>query len=170
MAIVETGRAELGGIAPARTAADLADVADLFRAYAAALPVDLAYQDFAAELATLPGRYAPPGGALLLARATDGPALGCVALRALGGGACEMKRLYVAPRGRGLGLGRRLAEAAIAAAEAAGHREMRLDTLPSMAAAQGLYRALGFEPVAPYYATPVAGTLFLARPLGGGRP
>ena len=162
-------RAELGGISQARDTTDIADVAALFRTYAASLPVDLAYQGFDAELAGLPGRYVPPGGSLLLARDADGRAIGCVAVRALGDGVCEMKRLYVAPEGRGLGLGRRLAEAAITAAEAAGHREMRLDTLPTMAAAQNLYRALGFAPAAPYYATPVAGTVFLSRSLGGGR-
>jgi ribosomal protein S18 acetylase RimI-like enzyme len=86
-------------------------------------------------------------------------------VRALGDGICEMKRLYVAPAGRGLGLGRALADAAITAAARAGHREIRLDTLPTMAAALALYRALGFVPVAPYYATPVAGTVFLSLSL-----
>ena len=155
-------------IAPARTAADFADAARLLHAYAASLPVDLGYQGFDAEVATLPGRYAPPEGALLVARAPGDAAVGCVAMRPLGGGVCEMKRLYVAPSGRGLGLGRRLAEAVIAVAERAGHREMRLDTLPSMAPALGLYRALGFAPVPAYYETPVAGTVFLGRALGAG--
>jgi len=156
-------------IAPATTADDLAAVARLFRAYAAALPVDVGYQGFDAELASLPGRYAPPAGALLLARAPDDAPLGCVALRPLEAGACEMKRLYVAPGGRGLGLGRTLVAAVIAAAERIGYREMRLDTLPGMAAAIALYRATGFSPVAPYYPTPVAGTLFFARTLGAAR-
>lgn len=151
-------------IAPA-SAADLAAVAKLFRAYAAGLSVDLAYQGFAAELAGLPGRYAPPGGALLLARGPDGAPLGCVALRALEPGVAEVKRLYVAPAGRGHGLGRALALAVLAEATRLGHREARLDTLPEMAAAQALYRALGFAPVPAYYASPVAGTRFLARPL-----
>jgi ribosomal protein S18 acetylase RimI-like enzyme len=158
-------RAEAVAIAPARTPADIADAASLFRAYAAALPVDLAYQGFADELATLPGRYAPPGGTLLLARRLDGTAVGCVAVRPIGGGACEMKRLYVAPAGRGLGLGRTLAEAAIAAARRDGHREIRLDTLPTMGTALALYRSLGFAPMPAYYDTPVAGTVFLSRPL-----
>ena len=92
--------------------------------------------------------------------------IGCAAMRPLGGGACEIKRLYVAPAGRGLGLGRALAAAVIAAAERAGHREMRLDTLPTMTAARALYASLGFAPVAAYYDTPVAGTVFLARRLG----
>lgn len=134
-------------------------------AYADALPIDLSYQGFAEELAALPGRYAPPGGTLLLARQSDGTAVGCVAVRPLGDGICEMKRLFVVPAGRGLGLGRALAEAAIAAAARAGHREIRLDTLPTMGAALALYRALGFVPVKAYYDTPVAGTVFLSRPL-----
>ncbi len=152
-------------ITPALGAADLADVAGLFRAYAASLPVDLGYQGFAAELTGLPGAYAPPTGALLLARGADGASLGCVALRALGPDCCEMKRLYVAPEARGLRLGRALAEAVIEAARGLGHRELRLDTLPFMADAMGLYARLGFREVPPYYDTPVAGTVFLALDL-----
>ena len=149
-----------------RTAADLAAVAALFRAYAASLDVDLGYQDFAGELAALPGRYAAPQGALLLARGPAGAALGCVGLRAIApAGTCEMKRLYVAPAGRGTGLGRRLVLAALRRAVRLGYREMRLDTLASMTAAQALYRQLGFAPIAPYYDTPVAGTVFLHRAL-----
>ena len=154
-------------IAPAETAADVAAVALLFEAYAAALGVDLAYQGFAAELAGLPGKYAPPAGALLLARGADGAALGCVALRPLPfAGCCEMKRLFVTPPGRRLGLGRALAEAIVAAAADIGYREMRLDTLAFMTAAIALYRTLGFAPIDPYYDTPVAGTIFLGRRLG----
>ena len=151
-------------ITAVRTPQDLSATVGLFEDYVASLGIDLAYQDFAAELAAMPGRYAPPGGELLLARAPDGAAVGCVALRALAiPGACEMKRLYVSPAGRGSGLGRQLARAIIEAAERIGYREMRLDTLPSMAGAQALYRTLGFEPIAPYYETPVAGTLFMRR-------
>ncbi|MBY8826164.1 GNAT family N-acetyltransferase [Sphingomonas colocasiae] len=153
-------------INPVRTPDDLADVAALFRAYAASLDVDLAYQDFADELAGLPGRYAPPMGALLIARNGEGAPLGCIALRPMKNPACcEMKRLFVAPAGRGLGLGRRLADALIAVAKELGYREMWLDTLPSMAAAQSLYRTMGFVVVDPYYASPVAGTLFMRRML-----
>ena len=144
---------------------DLAAIAGLFRAYAASLPVDLGYQDFEAELAALPGKYAPPAGALLIARDGAGAPLGCVALRPMADGCCEMKRLYAAPAGRGLGLGRALAEAICAEARRRGYREIRLDTLPTMTEAQGLYARLGFVPTAPYYDTPVAGTRFLARAL-----
>ena len=149
-------------IQPARTADDLAAIVTLFEAYAASLAVDLAYQDFAAELVALPGRYAPPRGALLIARDADGNALGCVAMRPLNDpNRCEMKRLYVAPAGRGTGLGRLLMQALIEEARRIGYREMRLDTLPDMTAAQALYRAAGFEPVEPYYETPIAGTVFM---------
>jgi ribosomal protein S18 acetylase RimI-like enzyme len=137
-------------------------VAQLFAAYAAALGIDLGYQDFETELASLPGKYAPPFGALLLARDVAGRPVGCVALRSLAdAGACEMKRLYVAPEGRGHGLGKGLLEAVLGEARQIGYREIRLDTLPTMIAAQALYRARGFEPIAPYYDTPVAGTAFL---------
>lgn len=158
-------------IAPVRTADDLTATAALFRAYAASLDVDLAYQDFETELASLPGKYAAPHGALLLARCDGGvsrfgAALGCVALRALHlPGAAEMKRLYVAPEGRALGLGKRLAEAIMNEARHLGYREIRLDTLPTMTDAQALYLKLGFEVTAPYYDTPIAGTVFLRRTL-----
>lgn len=155
-------------IGPARTVEEIAAVARLFREYAASLPVDLGYQDFEAELAGLPGKYAPPTGALLIAQDGQGRALACVALRALGdAGRCEMKRLYVAPPGRGLGLGRAMAEAICAEAARLGYREICLDTLPTMADAQALYARMGFVDIAPYYDTPVAGTRFLARALPG---
>lgn len=153
-------------IAPAAGAEDMAVLTQLFRGYAASLPVDLGYQDFEDELAALPGKYAPPGGALLLARDTDGAALGCVGLRALDEqGLCEMKRLYLLPAARGLGLGRALAEAAIAEARRLGYRALRLDTLPSMAQAIDLYRQMGFERIAPYYAPTPPGTVFMALKL-----
>lgn len=153
-------------IGTAGTPDDIAAIAGLFRAYAASLPVDLAYQHFAAELAGLPGKYAPPAGALLIARDMAGAPLGCVALRPMTDAACcEMKRLYVAPAGRGLGLGRALAEAICAEARRIGYREIRLDSLPGMTEAIALYARLGFVPTAPYYDTPVAGTRFLALPL-----
>jgi ribosomal protein S18 acetylase RimI-like enzyme len=152
-------------IAPVRTDNDLAATAALFVAYAASLDVDLSYQDFEVELATMPGLYAPPDGELMLARALDGKPVGCVALRPIASGRCEMKRLYVSPLARGRGLGKALAEAAIDAAERIGYREMRLDSLPSMADAQALYRKLGFDVVEPYYDSPVPGTVFMRRRL-----
>ena len=149
-------------IAPVETPADLAAAIALFRAYAAALDVDLAYQDFEGELAAMPGKYAPPAGALLLARDADGRAVGCVGLRPLAvPECCEMKRLFVSPSGRGGSVGRGLVNAVIAVAERIGYREMRLDTLPSMTGAQALYRKLGFESIDPYYETPVPGTIFM---------
>jgi ribosomal protein S18 acetylase RimI-like enzyme len=156
-------------IAPARSADDMAAVRRLFESYAAAIDVDLCFQDFAAELAALPGKYAGPGGALLLARGRGGEALGCVALRPVPpDGTCEMKRLYVSPQARGLGLGKALVDAILETASRIGYREIRLDSLPSMTAAIGLYEKAGFAPIAPYYETPVAGTRFLARAVGPG--
>ena len=152
-------------IAPA-LARDLPDVARLFAAYEAYIGVDLSYQGFADEVATLPGKYAPPGGQLLIARDREGSAIGCVALRAMSEpGCCEMKRLFVAPEGRGLGLGRALAEAIVGEGERLGYAEFRLDTLPSMGDAIALYRKLGFVPGEPYYAAP-EGTIFMKRRLG----
>lgn len=155
-------------IAPVRGAEDLGAATALFRAYAASLEVDLAYQDFSAELAAMPGKYAPPAGEILLARDDGGGALGCVALRPIApDGCCEMKRLYVAPEGRGAGLGGTLVAAIVAAAERIGYREMRLDTLPSMTGAIALYGKLGFEPMPAYYETPIEGTIFMRRVLKG---
>ncbi len=149
-----------------RTPDDLAATIALFRAYAASLGVDLAYQDFEAELAAMPGKYAPPTGELLLARGVDGAPLGCVGLRPIDpDGCCEMKRLYVSPDARGMGLGRALVEAVLDAAGRLGFRELRLDTLPDMADAQALYARMGFVRIAPYYDTPIAGTVFMARAL-----
>lgn len=144
---------------------DLPDVADLFRAYAAALPVDLNAQRFIEELAGLPGAYAPPRGALLLARAPSAEPLGCIALRPLDAEACEVKRLYVVPAARGLGLGRALVAALIEEAQRLGYREMKLDTLPEMAAAVALYRRLGFAPIPPYGSHPYPGLICLGKAL-----
>jgi ribosomal protein S18 acetylase RimI-like enzyme len=120
----------------------------LMREYEAGIGVSLCFQNFDAEVAGLPGDYAPPKGALLLARQADGPELlGCVAVRAVPGSPelCEMKRLFVSPIGRGSGLGRKLVVAAMTEARRLGYLRMCLDTLPSMMAAQALYRALGFR-------------------------
>jgi len=138
----------------------LATVRDLFAEYAHAIEVDLCFQGFDRELTELPGGYAPPTGRLLLA--TDGAtAAGCVALRKIGDGICEMKRLYVRPEFRGVGLGRRLAETIIAAAREIGYDRMRLDTLGSMQAAIGLYESLGFQRVARYYDNPSSCAVFM---------
>jgi len=143
---------------------DIARVRALFEAYAASLAIDLSFQDFAHELATLPGAYRPPAGRLLLAKA--GPrSLGVVALRPLERDICEMKRLYVTAEARGTGLGRRLVEKAIAEARAMGYTALRLDTLPTMNAAIDLYRTLGFREIAPYRDNPIAGALYLEAAL-----
>jgi len=153
-------------IVAAQIPTDLPAITQLFRAYAASLPIDLGYQGFDGELASLPGKYAPPAGALLIARDASGAALGCVAMRPLDEpGVCEMKRLSVAPAGRSQGLGKHLARAIIDAARAAGHREMRLDTLATMHEAQALYRALGFVEIGAYYDTPIENTVFMSLKL-----
>jgi GNAT superfamily N-acetyltransferase len=151
-------------IAPAEPD-DLPDAAALFRAYAAALDVDLCFQGFERELAELPGAYAPPQGTLLLARGEDGAALGCVALRPLSEGACEMKRLYLLPGARGTGLGRALVAAVLAEATRLGYREIKLDTLPQLKEAIALYRGFGFRPVAPYGDHPYEGTICFGKAL-----
>ena len=164
--VTTMGGKPLFSIAPIRTGGDLAATIALFRAYADSLGIDLSYQNFDEEMAAMPGKYAPPKGALLLARDNNGKAVGCVALRPIApDGCCEMKRLYVAPEGRGGGLGKRLIGGVIAEARRIGYFEMRLDTLPSMTAAIALYRSAGFEDIAPYYETPVAGTIFMRRRL-----
>ena len=152
-------------VSPASFPTDLPAITQLFRAYAASLPIDLGYQGFDGELASLPGKYAPPAGALLIARDANGAALGCVAMRPLEDGICEMKRLYVAPAGRGQGLGFQLARAIIEAARAAGNHEMRLDTLSTMHEAQTLYRTLGFVEIGAYYDTPIENTVFMSLKL-----
>jgi len=128
--------------------ATLGEVVALLREYERGIGTSLCFQDFEAELAALPGAYAPPRGLLILARqATDGLLIGCVALRPVAAAPelCEMKRLYVTAAARNSGLGRQLAEAAITAGRRLGYRRMCLDTLPQMLAAQALYRSLGFR-------------------------
>jgi ribosomal protein S18 acetylase RimI-like enzyme len=155
-------------ISEARGAADVEAARSLFRAYAERLGVDLCFQGFAEELAGLPGKYASPDGALLLARSPEGRALGCVALRPCDqAGVCEMKRLYVMPEARRLGVGATLLDAVLAVARTIGYCEIRLDTLPQMAEARALYGKAGFKPIPPYYDSPIAGTAFLAKTLVG---
>jgi putative acetyltransferase len=153
-------------IRPATSAHDLALARELFAEYASSLPFDLSFQDFERELAELPGAYAPPSGALLLAVEAGGAA-GCVALRALAQDICEMKRLYVRAAHRGSGLGRRLVDAILREGRARGYARMRLDTVPGMEAAIALYRACGFREIPPYRPNPIPGALFLEVDLGG---
>ena len=147
-------------IVPVATPVLLAEVATLFREYAASLGIDLAFQGFEQECAVLPGAYAPPGGCLLLGM-RGGATLGCVALHRLDSATCELKRLYVREAERGSGAGRALVMAAIEVARAIGYRAIRLDTLPTMGSAIALYRSLGFAPIAAYRHNPIEETLFL---------
>ncbi|WP_434051386.1 MAG: GNAT family N-acetyltransferase [Roseibium sp.] len=153
-------------VAPVETAEELEAVKSLFRAYVDWLGIDLSYQGFEEELAAMPGKYAPPGGALFVAKASDGTILGCVGLRAFDDrGRCEMKRLYVLPEGRGKKVGSALVGRVIEAAVTAGYTEMLLDTLPTMTGAIRLYRAAGFEEVPAYYETPIRETVFFRKRL-----
>jgi ribosomal protein S18 acetylase RimI-like enzyme len=153
-------------IAEAATPADLDTVRALLREYHALLGVDLCFQGFEAELRELPGAYAPPGGRLLIA-VQDGMPAGCVALRPQGDARCELKRLFVRPGNRGLGIGWALTARIVAEARAIGYEQIVLDTLPSMAAAQQLYEELGFKEIAPYCVNPIAGTRYLGKDLRG---
>ena len=140
----------------------------LFVEYAAALGIDLCFQNFDAELAGLPGAYAAPGGVLLVAL-VDGEPAGCGALRPLPDAdypdACEMKRLYVRRAYRRFGLGRQLAQQLMDRAAQAGYRTMLLDTLDDMEAAREMYAALGFEEIPPYYFNPIPGAHYLKAQL-----
>jgi ribosomal protein S18 acetylase RimI-like enzyme len=136
----------------------------LFQEYADSIGIDLCFQGFEEELATLPGNYAPPAGRLLLAL-YEGELAGCVGLRKLDEGVCEMKRLYVRPAYRSFGVGRELTHRVIQEARIAGYDCMRLDSLPSMSRALRLYRELGFREIAPYRENPIEGAVFLELPL-----
>lgn len=153
----------------ADTAEQLADARAIIAEYAASLGVDLCFQNLEAELAGLPGEYAAPGGALLLAY-VDGAVAGCGAVRALPdvdyANACEMKRLYVRPAFRRFGLGRLLAQRLLDRATEAGYSVLLLDTLDDMESARGLYRTLGFEEIPPYYFNPIPGAHYLKVELG----
>ena len=144
--------------------AEIEHVRQFFRNYAGWLGVDLGYQNFFEEMASLPGAYSAPAGRLFFAE-MDGRPAGCIGIRPTTDGVCEMKRLYVEPELRGNGVGRELALAAIKAAKALGYRKMMLDTLPAMRIAVKLYRELGFKEAPAYYPTPIEGTMFLALDL-----
>jgi len=149
--------------------AALDQVRSIFAEYAQTLGVDLCFQNFEAELAALPGDYAPPHGQLLLAY-VDGELAGCGAFRPLPdvdyANACEMKRLFVRRAFRRFGLGRLLAQALMDQATQAGYSAMLLDTLDDMEAARGLYASLGFEEIPPYYFNPLPGAHYLKAELG----
>jgi GNAT superfamily N-acetyltransferase len=156
-------------IEEASTPARVEQIRSLFREYEAWLGMDLCFQGFEAELAGLPGRYARPEGRLLVA--LDGEeGVGCVALRKLEPGVCEMKRLFVRPSHQGQGLGRALAERLLREAAAIGYLRMRLDTLPLMSAARQLYATLGFREIPPYYENPLAGVLYMELDLTARAP
>ena len=161
---MSTQTAAAFAIRPARSDADIAAARELFLEYQAWSEVDLCFQGFAAELASLPGPYAPPRGRLLLAERGREIA-GCIALRPLDGERCEMKRLFVRPEHHGLGIGRLLVAALLAKAKAIGYRAMVLDTLPKMQAAQQLYESLGFRDIEDYTANPIPGARWLGLDL-----
>jgi putative acetyltransferase len=145
----------------AESPAQIASARELFLEYAKSLGFSLCFQNFDKELAALPGDYASPRGRLLLAD-YDGQLAGCVALHDLGGGICEMKRLYLRPTFRGHGLGRALADRIIAEARQIGYKRMRLDTVePVMKDAVAMYRRIGFREIAPYCSNPIAGALYM---------
>ena len=152
-------------IISARTSAHLNEIRTIFREYEQFLDVDLCFQGFEEELANLPGKYASPEGALFLA-VEDQSVAGCVAVRALEGNICEMKRLYTRPSYRGKGLGRQLAERVIMEAENLGYTLMRLDTRESLTSAMALYRSLGFTKTGAYYHNPLQNVIYWELPLG----
>ena len=154
-------------IIPAETLEQLNHVRNMFAEYEQFLGVDLCFQEFQAELASLPGKYASPDGRLVLAT-EGGQAAGCVAIRRIGDGVCEMKRLYVRPEFRSRGLGLRLAREMISQAAGAGYAVMRLDTLDRLVEAMELYESLGFRRTDPYYDNPLDGVVYWELSLGGG--
>jgi GNAT superfamily N-acetyltransferase len=147
-------------IKQAKSPSEIEQVRRLFREYETFLDEDLCFQSFEEELAGLPGKYALPSGALLIA-VHRGRTVGCVGVRELGSGVCEMKRLFVRPEARGLGVGRKLAAEIIAVARSLGYSLMRLDTLDRLTEAMRLYQSLGFRKTAPYYSNPLPGVVYL---------
>ncbi len=166
----ERGGAAAFKLVDAVTAAQIEECRKLFHEYEQHLGVDLRFQDFEQEVEDLPGAYAPPDGALILAvtatggevcnETTNTETAGCVALRRLAPGICEMKRLFVRPRFRGTGIGRQLARLIIEKARSMGYGKMRLDTLDFLTGAISLYRSLGFRQIEPYYDNPLSGVLY----------
>ena len=152
-------------ILEAVSAPDIADMRTLFIEYQRWLGQDLTFQSFSAELASLPGDYAPPRGRMLLARHVDGTPVAGVAMKPLSAGICEMKRLFVRRPWRGMGLGRTLAEAIVDAGRSANYSRMRLDTFSKLTAARELYRSLGFREIAPYYENPLDGVIYMEMAL-----
>lgn len=149
-------------VKPATTPDDILAITRLFKDYTTWLDLDLAFQDYATELASLPGKYAPPAGALFIARRNDGVPLGCAALRPMAASdICEMKRLYLSPEARGMGLGKQLVRRVLSEGKRLAYTRMRLDTLPKMQSAISVYEKLGFVKIEPYYQTPLEGTVFL---------
>ncbi len=161
-----TARANNGvTIAPARGAADITTAREMFAEYGDSIRAEACLTGFDEELATLPGAYAPPAGDILIARDAAGRPIGCIALRPLDGGAGEIKRLYVRPQGRRVGLGRALVLAIMERARGAGYGEVRLDSLASMVEAQALYRSLGFVDIERYNSNPNAHLVFMSKKL-----
>lgn len=153
-------------ITQATTASDIDQARELFREYETSLGISLCFQNFADELANLPGDYAPPDGRLLLAKELD-QLVGCVALRPVSPTTCEMKRLFLRPEYRSRGLGRVLVEAIIEEARKIGYAHMRLDTISDrMGRAIEVYRSMGFVEIEPYYQSPVDTTKFMELDLG----
>ena len=149
-------------IVQAQSENEIEQVRELFDEYVAWLGINLCFQNYDKEVASLPGEYAPPRGRLLLALAEDGAVAGCAALRDLENGVAEMKRLFVRPAFRGQRLGWQLAETIVDEARTLGYEQIRLDTLPGkMDQAIAMYRVLGFKDIAPYYNNPVAGAAFM---------
>ena len=145
----------------AQSPAEIESARELFAEYASWVEISLCFQNFDKEVAELPGAYAPPSGRLFLAVAAQ-QVMGCVALRKIGDGVGEMKRLYVRPEFRGRGLGRTLTEKLIAEAKQIGYERLRLDTLPGkMDQAIAMYRSFGFREIPPYYKNPVADATFM---------
>jgi putative acetyltransferase len=151
-------------VLPATSDSDILAVRQLFEEYAASLPIDLGFQHFDRELASLPGDYAPPRGALFVSRA-EGVAAGCIGLRPFSDSVGEIKRLYVIPAFRGRGLARALVAEVVAAARRIGYTNLVLDTLGSMHSAIALYQSLGFVRTEAYYANPLPDVLYFRASL-----